>query len=71
MITKAQKEQLFTDIMERASKNKDRQAYIHPSAYGYSPTQDGADQCRQYLDAQKEIKCVSVRGKDLLDVVVY
>lgn len=64
-------ERMRADLKKRAGNNKDHQAFIHPSEYGYSELSEGTKTCIQHLKDFPEVKSVKQAGKNLLLVTVY
>ena len=62
---------IVNDIKSKANNNSDKEAYIHPSDYGYSRTSEGTHECIAYLNKLNWIENIKVEGKDLLIVKLF
>lgn len=71
MAMEVQKEKMHEDIVRKAANNKDKQAYIHPSEYGYMRNSDGTKLCCKDLSGLSEIKSIEVLGKDFLNIILW
>lgn len=64
-------DKLYEEARQKASNNKERQAYIRPSNYGFANTGDATRACLELLKADLRFKKAEIIGKDLLDVTLY
>ncbi len=64
-------EKLYEEAIQKASKNKDRQAYIRPSKFGFEATSDGTHACAELLKSDPRFKKVEIIGKNSLDITLY
>ena len=64
-------EKLYEEAERKASNNKQRQAYIRPSKFGFKSTSDGTRACKELLDKDSRFKNVEISGKDSLDILLY
>lgn len=64
-------EKLYEEAIQKASKNKDRQAYIRPSKFGFEATSDGTHACAELLKSDPRFKKVEIIGKNSLDIALY
>lgn len=64
-------DEMYEEIESKASNNKDKQAYIHPSQYGFSNNQEGTNLCVTYLYKFHKVKTVSIAAKNLLLVTIF
>ena len=53
-------EKLYEEAIQKASKNKDRQAYIRPSKFGFEATSDGTHACAELLKSDPRFKKVEI-----------
>lgn len=71
MTTKENIENLYEQAEQKARKNKDRQAYIYPSEFGFGRTSEGTQACLNLLKSDSRFKSVTMSGKDLLDIKLF
>lgn len=64
-------EKLYEEAIQKASKNKDRQAYIRPSKFGFEATSDGTHACAELLKSDPRFEKVEIIGKNSLDITLY
>ena len=64
-------EKLYEEAERKASNNKDRQAYISPSKFGFKSTSEGTRACKKILDSDPRFKKVKISARDLLDILLY
>lgn len=70
MITSEQKKALMDAIKSKASHNKQGQAYISPSDFGFGRKPEDTEECASFLRKKTEIESVKIIGKDLLDISI-
>ena len=64
-------DKLYEEAERTASNNKERQAYISPSKFGFKSTGEGTRACKELLEKDLRFKKVEISGKDLLDILLY
>lgn len=64
-------EKLYEEAQQKANRNKEQQAYIHPSKFGFAGTSDATRICMELLEKDSRFKKVDMIGKDLLDITLY
>ena len=64
-------EKIYEEAKQKASNNKDRQAYIRPSEFGFESTCDGTRTCLELLEKDSRFKKVKMSGRDLLEITLY
>ena len=63
-------EKLYEQAAQNARNNKDHQAYIHPSDFGFERTSEGTRFCSDLLKNDPRFKSIIIAGKDLLDITL-
>lgn len=58
------------DIIEKANRNKDRQAYIRPSEYGFGRRTEDTKDFFAILPQIVNCSKASIIGKDLIDLTL-
>lgn len=69
-INEETKRQIIEDIISKASNNRDRQALVRPSEYGFERTTEGEKAFLAFI--QKFVNCESVEifAKDLVEIIL-
>lgn len=62
---------LKEDIINRASNNNENQAYIIPSAYGFSTTSEGSQECLSVILSFENVRSAKIDGKNHISVYLY
>ncbi len=63
-------DKLYEEARQKASNNKEGQAYIHPSDFDFANTSDATRTCLELLKADSRFKKAEMIGRDLLDVTL-
>ena len=61
---------ILADIKNKASNNKENQAYIHPSRFGVDNNSEVTKKVADILSQLPEVKTANVAGRDLIDVII-
>lgn len=64
-------EKFYEEANQKASKNRDRQAYMRPSKFGFKSTSEGTHACIELIQNDPRFKKIKMIGKDLLDITLY
>ena len=64
-------DKLYEEARQKANNNKERQAYIRPSNFGFANTSDATRACLELLKADSRFKNAKMIGRDLLDITLY
>ena len=64
------KNKIYEDARRKANNNKEQQAYIQPSSFGFEHTSDATHACLELLKSGSRFKKVKIIGKDLLDITL-
>lgn len=70
MLTEENKNKLLDDIFVQCSQNKDGEAYIHPSHYGFVSTSEGTDAFIVELRKLNACHSIKVISKDTLLICI-
>lgn len=64
-------EEIYEEVKRKANNNKERQAYIRPSSFGFESTSDGSRTCVEFLKKDPRFKSVEIIGKDSLSITLF
>ena len=63
-------EKLKQSIIERASKNDEKQAYVKPSEFSFGRKLEDTEKCLEQILQFDFVKTANIIGKDLIDVLL-
>ena len=63
-------EKLKQTIIEKATNNKDKQAYIRPSDFSFGLNIEDTKKCLELILQFDFVQKASMLGKDLIDVIL-
>ena len=63
-------EKLKQTIIEKATNNKDKQAYIRPSDFSFGRNIEDTKKCLELILQFDFVQKASMLGKDLIDVIL-
>lgn len=70
MVTPEQEAALIAAIEKKAHCNRQKQAYITPSKFGFPKNDAGTLKCAEFLNKHPKVKSAKFSGKDTVDVIL-
>lgn len=63
-------EKMKTDIIEKAGHNREKQAFVRPSFYGFGTLSEDTQECKALLNKIFPCAIISIVGKDSLSITL-